>query len=321
VYPVTPHRGVRRLGRACASLTALGVLAGGVYAAMPDTGGVYAFAATRAASAGTAGSAATAAPAGTAQRSVATATAYQPPAAPTYHPATYLSAGYAAVTPTLRPTHTYLWSDAAVSHPGQSVRLTGKVTYTVAQARVRSQRIRLQVRNGTAWHTVGWSWLSGNGYVAFPVSPTATTAYRLVFPAVWPYAASVSVPEVITVTPWPRGTKAAQVVALAAAQVGKWYVFGAVGPSVFDCSGLTQYVFGKVGVWLPHFADSQQYYGVAVSAAAARPGDLVVFLSGGYGYHVGIYAGGGYMYDAPQPGQTVGRHQIWSTDVVYRRLV
>ena len=53
----------------------------------------------------------------------------------------------------------------------------------------------------------------------------------------------------------------------------------------------------------------------------ANPGDLVVFVSGGHGYHVGIYAGGGYMYDAPRTGQTVGLHKIWSTNIVFRRVL
>jgi cell wall-associated NlpC family hydrolase len=58
-----------------------------------------------------------------------------------------------------------------------------------------------------------------------------------------------------------------------------------------------------------------------VSAADAVPGDLMIFLDGGYGYHVGIYAGGNTMYDAPNSRSTVGRHTIWSTNVIFRRLV
>jgi cell wall-associated NlpC family hydrolase len=45
-----------------------------------------------------------------------------------------------------------------------------------------------------------------------------------------------------------------------------------------------------------------------------------VIRSGSYGTHVGIYAGGGYMYDAPRPGVRVGKHKIWSTNYVVRRL-
>ena len=62
-------------------------------------------------------------------------------------------------------------------------------------------------------------------------------------------------------------------------------------------------------------------YGTSVSAANAAPGDLIFFLDGGYAYHVGIYAGGNQMIDAPNSGSTVGRHTIWSTNVAFRRLV
>jgi cell wall-associated NlpC family hydrolase len=113
----------------------------------------------------------------------------------------------------------------------------------------------------------------------------------------------------------------ARVVAAAARLEGRPYRYGAAGPSAFDCSGFTLYVFRQFGVYLPHKADSQRHYGRAVSRADARPGDLIVFLSGGYGYHAGIYAGGGYMWDSPHSGGYVGLHRIWSTNVVFRRLV
>ena len=115
--------------------------------------------------------------------------------------------------------------------------------------------------------------------------------------------------------------RGAQVVAAAASQTGKPYRFGAAGPNAFDCSGLTQYAFKSVGISLPHSANSQKSYGTAVSAANALPGDLIIFLSGGNGYHAAIYAGGGYMYDAPNSGGTVGKRKIYSGTVIFRRLV
>jgi cell wall-associated NlpC family hydrolase len=116
-------------------------------------------------------------------------------------------------------------------------------------------------------------------------------------------------------------SRGAAVVAAAARLAGAPYVYGAAGPYAFDCSGLTMYVYRQFGVYLPHHADAQKSYGRYVSRANARPGDLVVFLSGGYGYHVGIYAGGNMMWDAPVPGQTVGKHQIWGSNTMFRRLV
>jgi cell wall-associated NlpC family hydrolase len=121
--------------------------------------------------------------------------------------------------------------------------------------------------------------------------------------------------------PTVAGLTAARVVAEAARLSGRPYSFGAAGPSAFDCSGFTQYVFGKFGIGLPHKANSQQRYGRAVSRSQVRPGDLIFFRNGSYAYHVGIYAGGGYMYDAPRPGRTVGRHKIWTDAYTVRRLV
>lgn len=41
-----------------------------------------------------------------------------------------------------------------------------------------------------------------------------------------------------------------------------------------------------------------------------KAGDLVFF--GSPAHHVGIYAGGGKMYDAPRTGKTTGLHKVWS---------
>lgn len=115
---------------------------------------------------------------------------------------------------------------------------------------------------------------------------------------------------------------ASRILAEARRHIGTPYRFGASGPDAFDCSGFTQYVFARsVGFNLPHRADAQQDYGWAVSRSAARPGDLIFFRNGTFAYHVGIYAGGGYMYDAPRAGKPVGKHKIWSSRYVVRRLV
>lgn len=130
----------------------------------------------------------------------------------------------------------------------------------------------------------------------------------------------------ITTTPVAYSTNTtsnvgAAVVAAAARQAGKRYVFGTAGPNTFDCSGYTQYVYKQFGVNLPHLANAQKNYGTSVSKANMRPGDLLVFLSGGYGYHVAIYAGNGKMWEAANPSMPVGLHTIWSNSYVVRRLV
>ncbi len=93
--------------------------------------------------------------------------------------------------------------------------------------------------------------------------------------------------------------------ALSAAQtaLGAPYVWGATGPSSFDCSGLTSWAYSQAGVSLPRISEDQAYAGTTVSLDQLAPGDLVFFydeLS-----HVGIYAGNGQMIHAPQPGGVV----------------
>ncbi|MFB7865256.1 NlpC/P60 family protein [Streptomyces sp. NPDC056069] len=107
----------------------------------------------------------------------------------------------------------------------------------------------------------------------------------------------------------PRGpitaptTRAAEAIAFARAQLGKPYVWGATGPSAFDCSGLTQASWRAAGVSLPRTTYTQINAGRRVSRSELAPGDLVFFYSGIS--HVGLYIGGGQMIHAPRPGAPV----------------
>ena len=86
--------------------------------------------------------------------------------------------------------------------------------------------------------------------------------------------------------------------------LGVPYVWAGATPSGFDCSGLVQYVYGQLGVSLPHNTVAQWHDPKAVSVPPSelRPGDLVFFNGLD---HVGIYIGGGYFVDAPHTGATV----------------
>jgi peptidoglycan DL-endopeptidase CwlO len=99
------------------------------------------------------------------------------------------------------------------------------------------------------------------------------------------------------------GGDAGIAVKTACAQIGKPYVFGAVGPDSFDCSGLTGYAWGKAGVSLTHYTGDQWTEGASVSRANARPGDLFFFYSDHH--HVGIYVGNGLMVHASRSGVPV----------------
>ncbi len=98
-------------------------------------------------------------------------------------------------------------------------------------------------------------------------------------------------------------SRAAQAVAYAYGALGKPYVWGATGPSAFDCSGLTQAAWGSAGVALPRTTYTQINSGARVPRSQLAPGDLVFFYSGIS--HVGLYIGGGNMIHAPRPGAPV----------------
>ncbi|SDL81052.1 C40 family peptidase [Romboutsia lituseburensis] len=103
------------------------------------------------------------------------------------------------------------------------------------------------------------------------------------------------------------------VVNLAKQQLGKPYVWGAEGPSSFDCSGLTYYVYkNAAGVNLPRTSREQSGYGTTVSRSNLQPGDLIFSSTDGSGSvsHVGIYIGNGEMIHAPKPGDVVKRTNI-----------
>ena len=99
------------------------------------------------------------------------------------------------------------------------------------------------------------------------------------------------------------GGKAAQAARWALTQQLKPYVWGAEGPSSYDCSGLVMAAYQKVGISLPHYTGSQWTAGRHIDRSELRAGDLVFFYNDLH--HVGIYLGGGMMVHAPQTGDVV----------------
>lgn len=97
----------------------------------------------------------------------------------------------------------------------------------------------------------------------------------------------------------PVSGRAAAAVHYALAQVGDAYVYGAAGPSAFDCSGLTMMAWAQAGVGLPHSSGAQMGSGARVSSDSLAPGDLVFYYSPVS--HVGIYIGGGQIVHAANP--------------------
>lgn len=93
------------------------------------------------------------------------------------------------------------------------------------------------------------------------------------------------------------------IVAYASNFMGTPYQWGGNGPSNFDCSGFTSYVYSHFGVGLPRIASDQQNVGTAVSKDQLQAGDLVFF--GSPAHHVGIYVGNGCFIHAPKTGDVV----------------
>jgi len=111
-----------------------------------------------------------------------------------------------------------------------------------------------------------------------------------------------------------------QALRVVAAQAGIRYVWGGTSPRTgFDCSGLTQYAYARIGKRLPRTAH-QQYKATTRIYRGARAGDLVFFMSGGTVYHNAMYAGNGYIWHAPRAGKRVSKVKLWTSRVIVTRV-
>lgn len=101
----------------------------------------------------------------------------------------------------------------------------------------------------------------------------------------------------------PASGRAMSAVAAVHRALGRPYVWGANGPSGFDCSGLMQWAYAQAGVSLPRTSQAQRYAGRMVPLSQARPGDLVAYRADAS--HIGMYVGNGQVVHAPHPGAAV----------------
>lgn len=97
-----------------------------------------------------------------------------------------------------------------------------------------------------------------------------------------------------------QSASGSEIVDIAFRYVGTPYAWGGASPAGFDCSGFTWYVFQQLGIDIPRSSAAQRNAGTVVSAADARPGDLV-WWSG----HVGIYTGNGNHIAARNPSKAL----------------
>ena len=118
------------------------------------------------------------------------------------------------------------------------------------------------------------------------------------------YASAKYISILDDLTSSPVGAAAA---AMAVSLLGSRYVYGAAGPTTFDCSGLSYYIYKQLGYTLQR-GSSGQYNksGTFVPLSQAEPGDLIFFFdprfdgSGGTlpTTHMGIYVGNGQFIHA-----------------------
>ncbi|MDT0492978.1 C40 family peptidase [Streptomyces griseus] len=101
----------------------------------------------------------------------------------------------------------------------------------------------------------------------------------------------------------PGSGRAASAVSAVHRALGKPYVWGANGPSGFDCSGLMQWAYAQAGVSLPRTSQAQRYAGRMVPLSQAQPGDLVAYRADAS--HIGMYVGNGQVIHAPYPGAAI----------------
>jgi cell wall-associated NlpC family hydrolase len=120
-----------------------------------------------------------------------------------------------------------------------------------------------------------------------------------------------------------RSTEAMRTAAVAFAKVQvlarKPYIWGAQGPSAFDCSGLVYAAYKSAGLGYPnwsrlnaalYFVDTKR-----VPLSALIPGDLLFYSFDGSVqniHHITIYAGGGMMWEANSKGKGLLYSNIYS---------
>lgn len=129
-----------------------------------------------------------------------------------------------------------------------------------------------------------------------------------------PIASGPSVADYLKNPPYPDFSLA-KVFQVAEQYIGTPYVFGGASPAGFDCSGLVMYVYAQFGISLPHSATAQGEMGTRISLQDAVPGDLIVMPG-----HIGFYAGGNKILDAPDSGKAVSIRPLWTTDFYVVRL-
>lgn len=153
-----------------------------------------------------------------------------------------------------------------------------------------------------------WHWLQHSDWLGF-VGPSSWGATG---PVDYGAAAASAVGSLGSVSAAEGGyahPKALEAVAFALSRIGSPYVWGATGPTTFDCSGLMLRAYESIGVHLPRVSRHQFLVGERVALETLVPGDMVFFAHDvtrpASVHHVAMYIGGGQMVHAPYTGARV----------------
>jgi cell wall-associated NlpC family hydrolase len=168
------------------------------------------------------------------------------------------------------------------------------------EAVVPGQTVLVQRQLSSGWSQVASFTTDADGLAHGPVTVGSTSRYRAYYRGDATHASATSREVVITAT-----TLGDRALAEAKRHRGKTYRYGAAGPDHFDCSGLTMYVYGRLGKKLPHGSSAQSSATQRIANSAKRPGDLIFTYHGDSIGHVGIYAGGAQMWASVQAGDVV----------------
>jgi peptidoglycan DL-endopeptidase CwlO len=103
-------------------------------------------------------------------------------------------------------------------------------------------------------------------------------------------------------SPIATSSQAGQAVAYAYAHLGAPYVWGATGPTSFDCSGLMYAAWQAAGVTLPRTTYDEWANLPHIPMSDLQPGDLILYNGES---HVAMYVGDGEIIDAPHTGAVV----------------
>jgi cell wall-associated NlpC family hydrolase len=162
--------------------------------------------------------------------------------------------------------------------------------------------------------------LSSTAYVA-SATKAAVKAKTVKHKAVKKVVKHKVVKKVVKKKAAPKLAFGVRVVRDASVYRGTPYQYGAAGPSRFDCSGFTRFIFAKFGISLPHSSSGQYSMVRHVANSQKQIGDLVFFhTGGGHVYHVGIYAGGDEIWAATHTGDFVRLEGMWNASYYVGRV-